>query len=252
VDDEPLAQNLLEKFINRLSHLTLAAKFNNAIEAIEGIANEKPDIVFLDIHMPEMTGLEFLALLPDKRPCIVMITAYPEYALEGYEYDVVDYLLKPVSFNRFIKSIQKVQGRLHMAPEAEADARKELTAPQPEAAPPAPVHKQTMPKEKFFMVKEDKRLVKVNIEDIVYVEGMKDYIKIHLADKFIVTHITMTKVEESLVGFPFMRINRSFIVNVGFIKLIEGNTIETSTGKKLPIGVNYRDYIKETLQLRTI
>lgn len=251
VDDEPLAQELIERFIGRLPYLTLEGKFDNAIQAIAGIEQIKPDLIFLDINMPEMTGIEFLGVLSAGRPNVIITTAYPQYALEGFEHDVADYLIKPIAFDRFVKAVNKVREKLALRPDQ----------PEPKPAlrnwgagdkPPVPTERELTNPEKFFMVKEDKKLVKVNLSDIVFVEGMKDYVKIHLSDHFLVTHITMTKIAELLPPPRFIRINRSFIVQLSFIKLIEGNMVETSNGKKLPIGINYRDTVKEALQGWTI
>ncbi len=247
VDDEPLAQELIERFIGRLPYLSLAGKFDNAIQALEAIGRIKPDLVFLDINMPEMTGIELLNVLSMGRPSIIITTAYPQYALEGFEYDAVDYLIKPIAFDRFMKAVNKVREKLLIQPEEMEynpvpDARKVIEIEK------HPAEKELPNAEKFFMVKEDKKLVKVNIRDIVFVEGMKDYVKIHLFNNFLVTHITMTKISELLPAPRFIRINRSFIVQVSFIKLIEGNTVETSNGKKLAIGINYRDSMKDALQ----
>lgn len=249
VDDEPLAQNLLEKFINKVSFLSLKGKFDNAIEAIDGISELKPDIVFLDIKMPEMTGIEFLKSFTNHQPYIIMTTAYTQYAIEGFEYNAIDYLLKPIAFSRFMKAIHKVIERSH--PNLEPSIVNSSNE--------ANVNVSNNPSEKsenikgvFFMVKTDKKLVKVNIDEIVFVEGMKDYIKIHFSNHFIITHMTMTKIADLLPSSQFIRINRSFIVRIASIKLIEGNMVETSSGKRLTIGINYRDEVKETFKTWTI
>ena len=247
MDDEPLAQNLLEKFINKVSFLSLKGKFDNAIEAVEGISEYKPDIVFLDIRMPEMTGIEFMQSFTGYKPHIIITTAFPQYALEGFEYNAVDYLLKPIAFSRFIKAIQKVSERSHIntrLPVGFSSMEENNTnscSNKPESI-----------KESFFMVKADKKLVKVNINEIVFVEGMKDYIKIHLSDKVVVAHMTMTKIAELLPASQFIRINRSFIISIDSIKLAEGNFIETSCGKKLTIGIKYREAVKEMFMSWTI
>lgn len=207
-------------------------KYSNAIEALDGVAQLKPDIIFLDINMPEMNGIEFLQSAAHAQASVILTTAYAEYALDGFEHGATDYLLKPVAFNRFMKAIQKVLEKLPAGP-----------APEPELP-----EKKAAAEDSFFLVKEDKKYVKVNTCDIVYVEGMKDYVKIHLQDRFIVTYITMTKISELLPPPRFLRINRSFIVQFSYIKLFEGNQIETVGGKKLPIGINYRDAIKESMQ----
>jgi two-component system, LytTR family, response regulator len=244
VDDEPLAQNLLEKFISKVSFLSLKGKFDNAIEAIDGIAELKPDIIFLDIRMPEMTGIEFLKSFTHHHPYIIMTTAYPQYALEGFEYNALDYLLKPIAFSRFMKAIHKVIERSQLG--LELPILKEANASDTISEKLEPI------KEKFFMVKTDKKLVKVNVEDIVFVEGMKDYIKIHFDDHFIIVHMTMKKIAELLPSSQFIRINRSFIVRIASIKLLEGNMVETSSGEKLTIGINYRDEVKDIFKTWTI
>lgn len=243
VDDEPLAQNLLEKFILRVPYLTLLAKYDNAIAALEGMGTHIPDIVFLDVQMPEMTGVDFLKSLIAHQSSIILVTAFPQYALDGFEYNAVDYLLKPVAFSRFMKAIQKVVERTRLKTEHEIPS-----------APPdqeqLPVHDQLQ--KKFFMVKADKKLIKIALEDILFVEGMKDYIKIHLPDQYVITHMTMTKIESLLPSAQFIRINRSFIIQIAAIKLIEGNMIEVSNGKRLTIGINYRETVKEGLKTWTI
>lgn len=260
IDDEPLAQELLERFIDRVPYLTLTGKYNNAITAINDVNDvigQQPDIIFLDINMPEMTGLEFLDSFSRNRSSVILTTAYPQYALEGFEHNVADYLLKPFSFARFMKSVQKVIEKLSIAVGSAPDNG--LPAgPPAESARPVPEKenanggKDGSLREQFFMVKEDKKLVKVDLDDVVFVEGMKDYVKIHLYDKFIVTHITMTRIAELLSGPVFIRINRSYIIKTSFIKQIEGNMIEMTNGKKLPIGINYRDPVREALQHWTL
>jgi DNA-binding LytR/AlgR family response regulator len=245
-----LAQELIDRFIGRLNYLSLVGKFDNALQAMDGIRKLKPDITFLDINMPEMTGIELLNVLSAERPGIIITTAYPQYALEGFEHDVVDYLIKPIAFDRFIKAVNRVREKMPVKPE---EVEYTLVTNDRKGDQQGEVTRRELPNhEKFFMVKEDKKLVKVDISKIVYVEGMKDYVKIHLFDHFLVTHITMAKIAELLSAPQFIRINRSFIVHVSFIKLIEGNTVETTNGRKLSIGSNYRDTMKEVLQSWTI
>lgn len=247
MDDEPLAQNLLEKFINKVSFLSLKGKFDNAIEAVDGISENKPDIVFLDINMPEMTGIEFLQSFTSYKPHIIITTAFPQYALEGFEYNAVDYLLKPIAFSRFMKAIQKVSERFHLNAEMPVGfSNMEENITNSSFKKPEGI------KESFFMVKADKKLVKVNVNEISFVEGMKDYIKIHIPDQIVVAHMTMTKIAELLPASQFIRINRSFIISINSIKLAEGNFVETSGGKKLTIGIKYREAVKETFNAWTI
>ncbi|MDJ1485607.1 LytTR family DNA-binding domain-containing protein [Cytophagaceae bacterium YF14B1] len=252
IDDEPLAQQLLERFIERVPYLSLVGKFDNAISAINEVTDLQADILFLDINMPEMSGLEFLDTSAGNRPNVILTTAYPQFALQGYDHNVTDYLLKPFSFVRFMKGVQKVLDR---TPIVLDNTDTEAAVSSIDIASSETVKKEvitTLPDtsltERFFMVKEDKKLIKVNLTDIVFVEGMKDYVKIHMFNKFIVTHITMSRISELLQNSAFIRINRSYIVKISFIKLVEGNMIEMTNGKKLPIGINYRDAVREALQ----
>lgn len=213
---------------------------------MHGIDSLKPDIIFLDVNMPEMTGIEFLNSLVGERPNIIFITAHQQYAYEGFEQDAVDYLLKPVSFGRFMKAIHKVEKRLSF---------------HPEGTPPEPTSEESPPKDalsslstradEFFLVKQDKKLIKIAFSEIVYVAGMKDYVKIHLANRFLVTHMTMNRMADKLPE-QFMRINRSFIVQIALIKHVEGNMITMINDDRLTIGVNYRDSLKETMKKWTL
>ena len=247
IDDEPLAQNLIEKFIERVPYLSLLATFDNAIMATHRISVLKPDIIFLDINMPEMTGLEFLNSLVGERPHVIFITAHQQHAHEGFEQDAIDYLLKPVAFGRFMKAIHKSEKRLSFSPE---EPFTDPTSDALAATEDTPVS--TSHLDAFFAVKEDKKLTKVAFSEIVYVEGMKDYIKIHIADRFIITHMTMTKIMEQLPPDQFLRINRSFIVQVASIKQLEGNMIIMTSGDRLTIGINYRTTVRDMFKKWTL
>ena len=246
VDDEPLAQNLIEKFIDRVPYLALSATYDNAITATHEINALKPDIVLLDVNMPEMTGIEFLNSLVGERPNIIFITAHQQYAYEGFEQDVADFLLKPVAFGRFMKAIHKVEKRLSFSPEDTS----------PESASEVLISKDTTSSttahaDDFFLVKQDKKLIRVAFSEIVYVEGMKDYVKIHLADRFVVTHMTMTGMMDQLPD-QFLRINRSYIIQKALIKHIEGNMITMTNGDRLTIGVNFREPLKDIVKTWTL
>lgn len=249
IDDEPLAQDLLEKFVNRISYLSLAARFDNAIDAISQLDKLKPDIIFLDINMPEMTGIEFLRSFSQKRPHIILTTAYPQYAIDGFEYDVVDYLLKPIPFDRFMKAINKVKDRQK---DIEIEQTNDKSKPQTDTQASSQATQETTANNNFILVKEDKKLVRISFEEIVFVEAMRDYIKIHTKHKEIITHMTMQKIEQALNTALFLRVNRSFIMNIDCIKAIDGNTIETTNHKKLPIGINYKDAVKEALHSKMV
>lgn len=249
VDDEPLAQELIEKFVKRINTLTLLGIFDNAIEALEQVDTLKPDIIFLDINMPEMTGIEFIRSFTKSRPHIILTTAYPQYAVDGFEYDVVDYLLKPIPFDRFVRAINKVKDKVLKASTTPASPAKNLTIEEENVEL---IDEGTI-RDNFLWVKEDRKLVKIDFNDIVYVEGMKDYLKIFLPKTMIITHMTMSRMEGLLLARKkFLRINRSFIVNTKYMSALDGNEIVLESGKKLMIGITYRDIIKNAMKSQLV
>ncbi|GAB2799167.1 LytTR family DNA-binding domain-containing protein [Rhabdobacter roseus] len=236
IDDEPRAQQVLETFVGRVPYLQLLRKCNDAYAAIEAIHELSPDIIFLDINMPEMTGIELLKSFGKNRPKVILTTAYSEYALEGFEYEVTDYLLKPIPFDRFLRAVNRVW---------EGTERAEIPADKPESTPG------TSQDSASIWVKEGKKMIHLNVYDILYVEGMKDYVKLHLAhDKMIVTYLTMSKVEEMLPPKAFLRVNRSYIVRMSAVQSVDGNTIETINKKEIPIGFSYRETVREIMNDR--
>jgi len=229
VDDEPLAQNLIEKFIVRLPFLRLIGKANHAVSAIEAIHQFRPDIVFLDITMPEMTGFELLQTLAANRPQIIMTTAHSEFAVEGFTYGVTDYLIKPIPFDRFLKAVNRAVDRIN------GSAMQTVSEPKAVDA-------------QFFWIKEGTKLLQINTEDVIYMEGLKDYVKVHLADRVIVTYLTMIKMEELLPKGQFIRVNRSYLVRKKAIRAIHGNTIETTNNQEVIIGASYRTAVISSLK----
>ncbi|GAB3636801.1 LytTR family DNA-binding domain-containing protein [Hymenobacter arcticus] len=221
IDDEPLAQDLMQKYTSRLGFLELIAIFDSAVEALSRLEDLRPDIILLDVNMPEMNGIEFLKTFSSFQPAVILTTAYSEYALEGFEHNVADFILKPIVFERFVKAINK--------------ARDKIGTSLPEVSE----------LQRMLLIKENKRFIRVAVDDILFVEGMKDYLKIHTKAKVIITHMTMTKMESMLDDASFMRVNRSYIVQKAAIRAINGNVIETVTNAELPIGVNYRETIRK-------
>ena len=227
VDDEPLAQDVLETYIEKMPDLNLVLKCNNALEANEALKNHDIDLMFLDIQMPQLTGIDFLRTL-NNPPIAILTTAYDNYAVEGFELNALDYLLKPISFDRFVKAANKAIDQINLkragsaAPTATADTEDD-----------------------FIFVKADKKLVKINFADIIYIEGLKDYVIIRLdGGKRVITLQTMKSLETKLPSKYFKRIHRSYIVGIDQIEAVVGNMIEvTEKGQKkhLPIGKNYRD-----------
>ncbi|MFN3381833.1 MAG: LytR/AlgR family response regulator transcription factor [Runella zeae] len=238
VDDEPPAQQVLENFISRLPFLNLLQKCNDAYMALNAIHQHSPDLIFLDINMPEMSGIDLLKSFARNSPQVIVTTAYRDYALEGFEYDVTDYLLKPVPFERFLKAVNKARERF------DKNKTPKSTEATPASVPPVETNEGS--KEKAFIwIKEGRKLLHIQVEDILFVEGMKDYVKVYLNDKPIVTYLSMNKMEEMLPSDLFLRVHRSYLVNKSCIKVIQGNTLETTISKEIPIGVSYREIVQE-------
>ncbi|WCL81823.1 LytTR family DNA-binding domain-containing protein [Saprospira sp. CCB-QB6] len=223
VDDEPLARDVLQTYIEKLPSLTLIGSCQNAIEAFEQLNSQKVDLMLLDIHMPQISGIDFLKTLAQP-PLVIFTTAYSNYALESYELNVVDYLLKPIAFDRFVKAINK-------AIELQKNRGQERQAPVEEP--------QTKGSDYIF-VKADKKLIKVRFDEIFYIEGLKDYVILHTPQGRIVTLQTMKLLEAKLPAHLFKRVHRSYIANLSKIAMLEGNMLELN-GKSIPVGKNYRD-----------
>ncbi|WP_020598131.1 LytR/AlgR family response regulator transcription factor [Spirosoma panaciterrae] len=248
VDDESPAHVIMSKYISRVPYLTLLGKSYDPFEGLEQVQALKPDVLFLDVEMPYMTGVEFLKSLPLPHPVIIMVTASPQFAIETYNFDsVTHYLLKPVGFDKFLEAINRVTKRLGFAIDPEAPIP---TKPPIRSQTEPPVD----PREKipYFLIKEDKKLIRVAPEDIVFAEGMKDYIKLHLTSRVLITHMTMSKLEEMVPPSQFLRINRSYLIRRQAIKEIDGNLITTLDGKKVAIGVTYRERVMEELKKNMI
>ena len=220
IEDERLAQDVIKSHVERSGRFNLLGTYRNAPEAKEALERETVDLIFLDIQLPGMTGLNFLRSLSNP-PLVVFTTSYPEYALESYEFNVIDYLLKPVSYERFSKTIDKIiDGKIFKASLAEIK----------------PVSRD------HIFIRSEGKFFRISFSDIIYIEGMKDYLKIHTPDHFIITHQTMVDMENILPGKNFMRIHKSYIVAVAHIKAVFGNSVDM--GKtELPIGLNYKERI---------
>ncbi len=231
VDDEPLAMEILESYVKQVPDLELVGKCDNALEAYEILRNQEIDLMFLDIEMPQLSGIEFVNTL-EKTPNVIFTTAHRHYAYEGYELDVLDFLLKPVSFGRFLKAINK----LHRVstPETTATAK-----PEPED--------KTDEKLTFIYVKEDKKMVKIYLENVMYIESLKDYVCIHTDNRKVVTKQQISYLEQKLPDEDFMRIHRSFIIAIKKIKAFNSNQIELDGERELPIGRSYKSAVIERL-----
>ena len=224
IDDEPLALELLEDNISKVPYLELVALCSNPIEAMQVLQRESVDLIFLDIQMPGLTGLQFIQSLAQK-PMFILITAYEKYALDGYTLDVVDYLVKPVSLERFIKACNKAW-ELH-----QLKTKQTTTAVAKESAP------------EYLFVNVEYSLIKLVIANIMWIEGLKDYIKIHMHNaKPVVTRMNMKTIEDQLPASKFLRIHKSYIVSVDYITAIRKNSVFIDD-MELPVGENYRDAV---------
>ncbi|RAJ08193.1 LytTR family two component transcriptional regulator [Chitinophaga skermanii] len=228
VDDEAYAIDIIAGFVEKTPALSLVGKFTSAIEALRFVQEGKADLVFLDIQMPELTGIQFLKIAGHQCKVIVT-TAYPGFALEGFEHDVVDYIVKPVPFERFLRAVQKAQ--VHFQP----------------ASPAAP----TAPPTNYMFVKGDSKhaFIKVNYQDILYIEGLQNYVVIHTTQQKIITYQRLSDLTESLPSPPFYRIHKSYIISLEHIQKIEGNTVHIAQ-QVLPVSETYRPLFYEQIKQR--
>jgi two-component system, LytTR family, response regulator len=224
IDDEPLALELLADNISKLPYLQLVASCDNAIEAMKLLEEQPIDLIFLDIQMPGLTGLQFIKSL-QQRPMFILVTAYEKYALEGFELDVVDYLVKPVSLERFIKACNKANELYQLKTKPAA-----ITAAAAE----------------YFFVNVDYSLLKILFSDIMYIEGLKDYIKIHLKSttRAVITRMSIKSLEEQLPAALFVRIHKSYIVSVKYITAVRKNSVFIDA-LELPVSDNYHEAVNQ-------
>lgn len=228
VDDEPLAIMLIEKHISQIPQLEIIATCQNALEAFEILKKESIDLLFLDIQMPVLTGIEFAKSLQHP-PSIIFTTAYREYAVESYELEVVDYLLKPITFTRFFKAINKF-----------------INSRQEAKSVPSNPSLTTDSSPDFIYVNANKKHIKIQFQDILYVESLKDYVRIHTVDQRITTKDKISEFEQKLPNY-FLRIHRSFIINQRQITAFTAHDVEI--GKtEIPIGVSYKKSVFEVLK----
>jgi two-component system LytT family response regulator len=230
VDDEPLALHIIEDYISKIPFLQLVKSTTNPIEALTIVQEGGVDLVYLDVQMPELTGIQFLRIANGKAK-VILTTAYPQYALEGYELDVIDYLLKPIAFDRFFKSAQKAQSIIQ--PSAKNSVKEEAVA----VAVPAP---QSDFSTDFIFIKTEHKIQKVYLHDILFIEGLKDYISIFTEEERIITLQNMKKMEDALPERHFVRVHKSYIVALNKIDSIERSRIFIGE-KVIPVGDTYRD-----------
>lgn len=231
VDDEYMARLLLEEYVRKVPQLNLVGTCENALEAFHRLKTESVDVLFLDIQMPHLNGLDFVQTLQQK-PAIVFTTAYSEHAVEGFRLNAVDYLLKPFSFERFVQAVSKAADfvRFRQQPKANVTETPSTTS-------------------EHFFVKSDGKLVKVRYEDILYIEGLKEYVSIYTTDKQRIITLQSIKNLETLLPTPhFLRIHKSYIIQLEFLEAIVGNQVEIQQ-KLLPIGATYKEELLKRLSL---
>lgn len=225
IDDEFPARKLLSEYASKIANIKLCGVCDNAVHALELLQNEEVDLIFTDIQMPDLSGMEFIRSLKNP-PLIVFTTAHSEYAIDSYELEAVDYLLKPISFPRFVQAVNKVQERIQLLRSKDCE---------------------TKPEKDYFMVKADYKLYRIDFVNILFVEGQSEYVTFHLKDnKKITAYYALKKLEEELPSRDFMRIHKSYIVSLANIESVEGNLV-TIAGQKLSIGKNYKDLLMDRL-----
>jgi len=228
VDDEPLARELIRGHVEKLENFEIVAECSDAMKALQVLREKQIDLMFMDIQMPQITGIEFLKTLKHQ-PKVIITTAYREYALEGFELDVVDYLLKPITFERFLKSVNKyyqmIQDDVQVVSNTVLDK---------------------MQDDSFIYIKENKKVVKIYLSEIKYIEGLSEYVQIYTDKRKIITKTSMTQMEEKLTSEKFLRIHKSYIVSISKIEAFTANTIEIQ-GKELPIGRSFKNGVISAL-----
>lgn len=241
VDDEPLALDIIADYVAKVPFLELVKRTESAIEAMQLVQEGNIDLVFLDIQMPELTGIQFLKIAGNKASYI-LTTAYSQYALESYDLNVSDYLLKPIAFDRFYKAVEKVRNQRQKESVGVAIV---APVPEPVAAPP------TSQIQDFIFVKTEHKIQKIELDDILYIEGLKDYISIFTKSERVITLQNMKKMEETLPKDNFIRVHKSYIIAVDKIESIERSRISIA-GKTIPVGDTYREAFFKVIDSRNV
>jgi two-component system LytT family response regulator len=230
IDDEPLALKQIGSYISKTPFLELSAACRSALDALEYLSKKPVDILFVDINMPDLSGMDFVKSLSD-RPLVIFTTAYSDYAVEGFRVDATDYLLKPFGYNDFLAAVNKAKARIDL-----------------KAARPAPEH----PDNDHIFVKSDYKLVRINLADIDYIESMHEYVRIHLSSgKAVMTLLSLKAIEEQLPAPGFLRVHRSYIVNSSKIKIIERNRIVFDK-VHIPVSDQYKQAFQDFLNRNSI
>lgn len=230
IDDEPLAHDVILGFLEDVSFIEVVGQSYLATEALTFLASHDVDLLFLDINMPKLNGIDFLKILT-KKPQVIITSAYQEYALESFELDVCDYLLKPFRYDRFLKAVNKANEQYHLSSSNQSIDRESVT-------------KYIETKSSVF-IKVDKKLIQLELTDICYFEAYGNYVKVWVGDKYLLTPRTLISFEEELMNSDFMRIHKSFIIHKQHIKFIEAAKVHMSNGNILSIGKNFKHLAKQ-------
>lgn len=228
VDDEYLSLNVLETYIQKIPHLELAGRFSDPMAALSAISQQPADILFCDVNMPQLSGIDLVKSLPTK-PMVIFTTAFKEHALDGFELNAVDFLVKPIRFERFVRSVNKATNLARLQ--------------NPALAPPEPA--ETSPQKDYRMVKSHHKTIKLRHDDILYIQGLREYVTYHTATEKLVALESLKKLESALPD-DFMRIHKSYIVAMSKVDSILGNMLEIN-GTQLPIGGSYKEQVLHRL-----
>lgn len=230
IDDEELARELLINFIQRIDHLELKGTYSNPVNALSDLKGDSVDIIFLDIQMPEMTGIEFLKTLSDS-PVVIFTTAYDKYAITSYEFSVIDYLLKPFSFTRFVQAVNKATELVDLKNQSNSTLERQ---------------KDDFQSSETLTVKADHKVFRIAFKDLVFVESQKEYVVYHTKKDKIMSLGSLKSLEEKLPRNQFMRVHKSYIVSIKHVNSMEGN--ELNLGQiRVPVGGIYRNHVVQTL-----
>ncbi len=228
IDDEPLAVKIIKKYLEKFDNYEIVNTCNNAIEAFDILQKEQIDLIFLDINMPKLNGIDFIKNL-NNPPFIIITSASSEYAVECFEHDVLDYLVKPIFFKRFMKALNKISRIVHLQNHSSKKNLKKLNSKH---SPPT-----------HFFVKVNKKMVKINFKDILYIESLKDYVSIKTVYEDYTTHNNLLKISKLIPENDFIRIHRSFTISLHKVEAIDGNRVQIEN-KMIPIGRNYLKEVK--------
>ena len=224
IDDEPLGRDVVESFAREVSYLNIVGIFEDPVKALSFIEENPVDLIFSDIEMPNINGLDFLRTLEDS-PVFIFITAYREFALDGFETGATDYLVKPVRFDRFLKAVQKAKNHINLKRNSSTSQDRN---------------------EKIF-IKSEGKIIKILLSEILYIEAQGDYLNVHTKSEIYSTQMTLTSMEESLQNKKFYRIQRSFILNLDFVRSVHGNMLELLNGQSISVSVNKKEELYKLL-----